>query len=92
MIMTTSKRTDRIDLRINPQAKEAIQAAASLHHKTVSEFILDSALSAADEELADRQHFMLDSEQWEAFMTALDAPTRPQPRLKKLLQDSGVFD
>lgn len=90
--MATNKRTDRIDLRINPQAKEAIQAAASLNHKTVSEFILDSALNAADEELVDRRHFMLDDTQWEAFMAALDAPTRPQPRLKKLLQESGVFD
>ena len=49
-----NKRTDRIDLRVYPEAKEALQAAAQLRHKSVSEFILDSALGAADEILADR--------------------------------------
>ncbi len=86
------KRTDRIDLRINPKAKEAIQAAASLNHKSVSEFIIESALNAADEELADRRYFSLDAEQWSVFLEALDAPTRPLPRLKRLFQEPGVFD
>ncbi|WP_305910366.1 DUF1778 domain-containing protein (plasmid) [Methylomarinum sp. Ch1-1] len=58
----TNKRTDRIDLRVYPEAKEALQAAA-LRHKSVSEFILDSALDTADEVLADRRHFGLNAEQ-----------------------------
>lgn len=90
--MMTMKRTDRIDLRIHPKAKEALQAAASLRHKTVSEFILDSALCAADEELADRQYFGLNAKQWEAFQAALDASPRPLPRLERLFQELGVFD
>jgi len=57
--MIANKRTDRIDLRIHPEAKEALQAAASLRHKSVSEFILESALGAADEILADRRYFSL---------------------------------
>jgi uncharacterized protein (DUF1778 family) len=87
-----SKRTDRIDLRLYPGAKEALQAAAALRHKSVSEFILDSALGTADEVLADRRYFGLNTEQWEAFQTALDAPTRPLPRIDKLMQEPGVFD
>ncbi|ADE16991.1 Protein of unknown function DUF1778 (plasmid) [Nitrosococcus halophilus Nc 4] len=90
--MTTNKRTDRIDLRINPKAKQALQAAASLRHKTVSEFIVESALSAADEVLADRQHFGLDAEQWKAFQASLDAPPRPLPRIKRLMREPGIFD
>ncbi len=90
--MAATKRTERIDLRVNPKAKEALQAAAALRHKTVSEFILDCALSAADEELSFRQQFTLDTEQWEAFKTALDAPTKSTPRLKQLLQEPGIFD
>ncbi len=87
-----SKRTDRIDLRLYPDAKEALQAAAALRHKSVSEFILDSALGAADEVLADRRHFGLNTQQWEAFQAALDAPTRPLPRIEKLMQEPGIFD
>ena len=89
---TSNKRTDRIDLRIQPNAKDALLTAASLRHKTVSEFIIDSALSAADEELADRRHFPLDATQWKVFQEALDAPPRKLPRLEKLFQEQGIFD
>ena len=90
--MISNKRTDRIDLRIHPEAKEALQAAASLRHKSVSEFILESALGAADEVLADRRYFSLNAEQWEAFQAALDAPPRPLPRLERLMREPGIFD
>lgn len=87
-----SRRTDRIDLRVYPEAKEALQAAAALRHKSVSEFILDSALGIADEVLADRRHFGLNADQWEAFQAALDAPPKTLPRIKKLMQEPGLFD
>jgi len=87
-----NKRTDRIDLRLYPDAKEALQAAAALRHKSVSEFILDSALGAANEVLAERDHFGLDAKQWEEFQIALDAPTRSLPRIEKLTQEVGFFD
>jgi uncharacterized protein (DUF1778 family) len=90
--MITNKRTDRIDLRIQPEAKEALQAAALLRHKSVSEFILESALGAADEILADRRYFGLNAEQWEAFQSALDAPPHPLPRLEQLMREQGIFD
>ena len=90
--MIANKRTDRIDLRIHPEAKEALQAAASLRHKSVSEFILESALGAADEVLADRRYFSLNAEQWEAFQAALDAPPRALPRLERLMREPGIFD
>lgn len=90
--MITNKRSDRIDLRIHPDAKEALQAAASLRHKSVSEFVLESALGAADEVLADRRHFGLNAEQWKSFQAALDAPLKPLPRLERLMQEPGIFD
>jgi uncharacterized protein (DUF1778 family) len=90
--MIANKRTDRIDLRIHPEAKEALQAAALLRHKSVSEFILESALGAADEVLADRRYFSLNTEQWEAFQAALDAPPRALPRLERLMREPGIFD
>jgi len=90
--MIANKRTNRIDLRIHTKAKEALQAAASLRHKSVSEFILESALGAADEVLADRRYFSLNIEQWAAFQAALDASPRPLPRLERLMREPGIFD
>ena len=61
-------------------------------HCSVSEFVLRSALSRAEETLPDRQRFGLNAEQWEQFHAALDAPPRPLPRLAKLLNEPSVFD
>jgi uncharacterized protein (DUF1778 family) len=44
------------------------------------------------EALLDRRYFALDPERWAAFQAALDAPVRPNPRLKKLLQTPSVFE
>jgi uncharacterized protein (DUF1778 family) len=86
------QRTDRIDLRVSPEDKKALQAVAELQGTTVSTFILSSALKAANEELADRRLFNLTAAKWINFQEALDAPISPKPRLKKLLSEPGVFD
>lgn len=86
------QRTDRIDLRVSPEDKKALQAVAELQGTTVSTFVLTSALKAANEELADRRVFQLTAEQWADFQEALDAPVSPKPRLNKLLSEPGVFD
>ena len=37
-------------------------------------------------------HFRLNAENWDAFMTALDAPPRQHARLHRLLDKPSVFD
>jgi uncharacterized protein (DUF1778 family) len=85
-------RTEKLDLRLTRQAKRALQAAAAVAHRSVSEFVLESALARADEALADRRSFGLSPTQWKAFLAALDAPPRPLPSLEQLLKEPGFFD
>ncbi len=89
---TTEARTEKLDLRLTPSAKAVLQTAASVAKQSVSEFVLQSALSRAEETLPDRRHFGLNAEQWAAFQDALDAPPRPLPRLIALLRESSVFE
>ena len=89
---TRSTRTEKLDLRLTPEAKHALQAAALASRRSVSDFVLESALARADEALADRRTFGLDAAQWKAFVKALDAPARPLPRLRRLLSEPGFFD
>ena len=86
------KRTAKLDLRLSPEAKQKLQTAAESAGRTVSEFVLESALVRADETLADRTRFGLDADRWKAFMEALDAPPREIPRLGRLLKEPSVFD
>ncbi len=89
---TRTTRSEKLDLRLTRAAKITLQAAAAVGHRSVSEFVLESALARADETLADRRTFSLDPIQWKAFLAALDAPPRPSPRLRRLLKEPGFFD
>ncbi len=87
-----SLRTAKLDLRLSREAKEKLQAAAIASHRSVSEFVLESALVRADETLTGRTRFGLDADQWMAFLTALDTPPRDLPRMSRLFQESSVFE
>jgi uncharacterized protein (DUF1778 family) len=89
---TRSARTTKLDLRLSPQAKQTLSAAARASHRSVSQFVLESALSRAEETLVERRRFELNAEQWAAFMAALDAPPRDVPRLRRLFQEPSAFD
>ena len=85
-------KTERIDVRANATVKQLLQEAARSCHKNVSEFLLDAGITAANQALADRRHFILNDEQWHAFAQALDAPPQPLPRLKKLMSEPSILD
>jgi uncharacterized protein (DUF1778 family) len=85
-------RTEKLDLRLSPEAKKRLFAAADACHRSVSDFVLQSALERADEALADRRVFHLDAKQWAAFQATLDAPPRVIPELKRLLERKAPWE
>lgn len=88
----TALRTEKLDLRLSAEAKRTLSAAANASQRSVSEFVLESALSRAAETLPDRRRFELDADRWEAFQAALDAPPRPLARLKTLLTKPSILE
>lgn len=85
-------RSEKLDLRLTPEAKRTLIAAARATRRSVSEFVLESALAKAAEALPDRQQFNLDAEHWQAFLDALDNPSPPHPRLERLMRTPSVFE
>jgi uncharacterized protein (DUF1778 family) len=85
-------RNEKLDLRLSAAAKARIRAAAETQNKSVTEFVLESALNSADALLSDRRTLNLNAAQWQEFMRALDAPPRYHERLERLLAGPGVFD
>jgi len=85
-------RSEKLDLRLTREAKRILRAAAAASHRSVSEFVLESALARADEALADRRTFHLNSGEWKDFLAALDAPPRALPRMERLLNEPEFFD
>jgi uncharacterized protein (DUF1778 family) len=86
----STTRSEKLDLRLTPEAKKTLNAAAAAASRSVSEFVLESALARAAETLPDRQRFELTVERWKAFQAALDAAPRPLPRLRRLKKPSMI--
>jgi uncharacterized protein (DUF1778 family) len=86
------QKSERIDIRTTLHVKRLLQEAAATTNKSVSEFLVDSALTEAAEVLANRRIFFLNEKQWQDFMAALDAPPSPAPRLEKLLREPSLLE
>ena len=91
-VATRPIRTSKLDLRLSPEAKQTLYAAAHEARCSVSQFVLTSALERAAETLAERHRFELNAEQWEEFRAALDAPPRVVPEIQRLFAEPSPFD
>ena len=87
-----ARRTERLNLRAPGRQLSLIKRAAAERGQNVTEFVIESAYSEAQQTLADRQNFTLTSEQWDAFMTALDRPPRIIPRLQRLFAEPSILE
>ena len=90
--MQPDQRIERLAIRVSPAAKRILLSAAETRHKTLSEFVLDTALTEAENTLAEKRQFILGDDAWNAFQQALDAPPRSHPRMSRLLNEASVFD
>jgi uncharacterized protein (DUF1778 family) len=87
-----TQRNEKLDLRLSARDKRILQDAAAVERRTVSDFVLHSALTRAEEALIDRRTFYVDAATYDAFLAALDAPPRKHPRLRRLLTEPTIFD
>ena len=81
-----------INLRVKPHARSLIDRACAITDKRITDFVLDAACREAEDVLLDRRLFHLDESAYQAFVQALDAPTRRNPELKKLLSRKPLWE
>lgn len=74
MNLATDAKQDRINLRLQQSAKKAIERAASFEGKTVSSFILSSALAHAEKTIHEHEVMQLNQQEAETFFNALAKP------------------
>lgn len=79
-----SARSARLGLRATPEQEGVLRRAADAAHKSLTDFILDSACLAAEQTLLDQRLFMVSGDQYQAFMDLLDQPERPNDGLRDL--------
>lgn len=90
--MTNANKSDRLNLRVSPEQRRLLQAAAALEHKNLTAFILDAAQVRAEQQLADQRRFAVPPDRLAAFMEALERPPQTHPRLKRLLHEPSAIE
>ncbi|WP_118984876.1 type II toxin-antitoxin system TacA family antitoxin [Photorhabdus sp. CRCIA-P01] len=78
---------DRINLRLKHSAKEILERAASFEGKTVSNFILTSALTHAEKTIHEHEVMNLNNRDSEAFFNALAKPARFNKKLADAFEE-----
>lgn len=79
-------KTKRRQLRISPEDDRVIEAAASAQSRSVSEYLVESAVVRAQTEMADRTDVAVSSADWNVFVAALDQEPVVNERLARAAQ------
>ena len=83
---------DTLNLRIKPALRGLIDRAAELSGKNRTDFVLDAARIAAEDALLDRTAFAISPKAYAEFLARLDAPPRPNDRLRRSLQTPAPWE
>ena len=88
----STARSARLGFRATHEQQVLIRRAAEITHKSVTEFVLDSACQAAANALLDQRLFLVDDEAWQKFQEALDEPAKVKPKLQKLIKEKAPWE
>ncbi len=89
MAVTANSKTQRVNLRLNKDAKHTIERAASFEGQTVSKFILASALASAEQTIHEHETMTLNKRDSEAFLNALSKPAKFNANLLSAFEEHG---
>lgn len=85
-------RSARLGLRATRQQEMVLRRAAEVAHKSLTDFILDSACYAAEQTLLDQRLFMVSGSQYQALMDLLERPEQPNEGLGELFSRKAPWD
>lgn len=84
--MTVSAvKNERINLRLKQSAKDLIERAATFEGKTVSSFILSSALASAEKTIHEHDSIQLNEQDAQRFFNALAKPVTFNKKLTEAI-------
>ena len=83
-----------INIRAKTSQRDLIAMAASLVSKSRTDFLLEVACREAQDILLDQRLFLLNDNQFEAFIEELDAPITPerQARIDNLMNRKSPWE
>lgn len=79
----TTLKESRLNIRCDSHTRQLLDKAASYAHISISEFVLSHALASAERVVQAHESITLKPKDFEAFLTALDMPVKPNVALKR---------
>ena len=76
--------TSILSVRVNPDERAILEAAAEQSHTTLSDFMRRKAVDAAETEMFHRGIVTIHAKDWEAFETWINRPAETIPALAEL--------
>jgi uncharacterized protein (DUF1778 family) len=83
----TAPKRNTLNIRIKPEVRGLIDRAAALAGKNRTDFVLDAARQAAEDALLNRS-----PKAYAEFLARLDAPPRPNERLRRTMRAAAPWD
>jgi uncharacterized protein (DUF1778 family) len=83
MARTAESKQDRLQLRLDARSKHILQRAANYRRKSLSQFVLSTALEEAEKVVRDETVVTLSEPDWNLFYDALVTPPAPNAALRK---------
>lgn len=74
---------ERLQIRLDAQVKSILQRAAGHRRKTLSQFVLSTALEEAERVIRENEVVTLSGTDWNVFYEALTNPPAPNAALRK---------
>lgn len=84
-------RTTTLNIRTSNETKHLFQEVAAMLGTTVSGFLLSSATEKAYQLIQNKNHFLLNDDDWDKLCNKLDQDPARNLKLQKLLHSKGVF-
>ena len=90
--ISRTSRSARLGLRATPEQEAILRRAADIAHKSLTDFILDSACHAAEQTLLDQRLFVVSGEQYQDLLDMLDQPSQDNQGLQDLFSRNAPWE
>ena len=86
------QKSARLGIRATPEQEAILKRAAEIRHKSLTDFILDSACTEAEQTLLDQRLFVVSGRRYRALLDLLDQPPQDNPGLQRLFAKKAPWE
>jgi len=87
----TPLKNARLEFRVTAEQKEAIEEAAAIEGRTVTDFSASALVERAQEVIQRERRLRVDAIRFDAFLEVMDRPARSVDGLRELMNRESVF-